>query len=223
MYIKEFSMRRTRRLRKIKGIIGNGDSQGEAFFFVLFFSVVSTVIDILSSSAMNNCGGWWTYQILMTVYVISMPLLAVVWGGYAYILIHHDEPVRASLKKIFLMAIPYIAYVLIAASNPFTGLFFKLSSNMEYEKGVFFMPVGVGSIMFYSGAGLFLVLSGWKKLASRHNEFLLTLFFFVYRRFDLGSACASGLADNKCQLRCHLCMVRYCHRRSEKAAFVSGN
>lgn len=177
MYIKEFSIRRTRRLRKIKGIIGNGDSQGEAFFFVLFFSVVSTVIDILSSSAMNNCGGWWIYQILMTVYVISMPLLAVVWVGYAYILIHHDEPVRASLKKIFLMAIPYIAYMLIAASNPFTGLFFKLSSNMEYERGVFFMPVGVGSIMFYSGAGLFLVLSGWKKLASRHNEFLLTLFF----------------------------------------------
>ncbi len=41
----------------------------------------------------------------------------------------------------------------------------------------FFMPVGVGSIMLYSGVGLFLVLSGWKKLASRHNEFLLTLFF----------------------------------------------
>ena len=100
MYIKEFSMRRTRRQRKIKGIIGNGDRQGEAFFFVLFFSVVSTVIDIVSSSAMNNCGSWWIYQSLMTI--------------------------------------PYIVYVLIAASNPFTGLFFKLSSNMEYERGVFF-------------------------------------------------------------------------------------
>lgn len=103
MYIKEFSMRRTRRQRKIKGIIGNGDRQGEAFFFVLFFSVVSTVIDIVSSSAMNNCGSWWAYQSLMTIYVISMPLLAVVWVGYAYILIHHDEPVMSSLKRIFLI------------------------------------------------------------------------------------------------------------------------
>ena len=54
---------------------------------MLFFSIISTIIDIISSTVMNGCSNWWVYQILMTIYVISMPLLAVVWVGYVYILI----------------------------------------------------------------------------------------------------------------------------------------
>lgn len=177
MYIKEFSMHRLRRQRNIQGIKDAGDTQSEAFYFVLLFSVISTVIDIISSTVMNGCSNWWVYQILMTVYVISMPLLAVVWVGYAYILIHQNDPVRTSLKKIAMISIPYIVYTLAALSNPFTGLFFRLSSDMEYERGILFIPVGVGCIMLYSGIGLLLALFCWKKLASRHNALLLTVFF----------------------------------------------
>ncbi len=177
MYIKEFGIRRIRRQRKIQGIKDAGDIQSEAFYFVVFFSIICTMIDIISSMAMNDCRNWWIYQILMTLYVISMPLLAVVWVGYAYVLIHHDEPIRTSLKKITFITIPYIVYTLIALSNPFTGLFFKLSPDMEYERGIFFMPVGVGFIMLYSGMGLLLVLFYWKKFPLQHNALLLTIFF----------------------------------------------
>lgn len=179
MYIKEFGMRRIRKQRKIQGIKDAGDTQSEAFYVVLFFSIISTIIDIMSSTAMNGCRNWWVYQILMTIYVISMPLLAVVWVGYAYILIHHDDPIRASLRKITLITIPYLAYALIALSNPFTGLFFKLSRNMEYERGSFFMPVGVGFIMLYSGVGFLMVIIFWKKITPRFHALLLTAFFLL--------------------------------------------
>lgn len=177
MYIKEFSMRRVRRQRKIQGISDAGDIQSEAFYFVLFFSIISTIIDIVSSSVMNDCRNWWVYQISMTLYVISMPLLAVVWMGYACVLIHHNDSMKSSLKKITFITIPYIAYVLLAMSNPFTGLFFRLSKNMEYERGILFMSVGVGFIMLYSGIGLLMVLFNRKKLASKHDTALLTTFF----------------------------------------------
>lgn len=177
MYIKEFSMRKVCRQRKIQGIKDSWDIQSDAFYSVLFFSIISTIIDIVSSIVMNGCRNWWIYQISMTLYVMSMPLLAVVWVGYAYILIHHNDSIKNSLKKITLITIPYIAYVLLAVSNPFTGLFFRLSRNMEYERGILFMPVGVGFIMLYSGIGLLMVIFNHKKLASRHNTVLLTTFF----------------------------------------------
>ena len=169
MYIKEFSMRRIRRQRKVQGIKDSWDIQSDAFYSVLFFSIISTIIDIVSSVVMNGCRNWWIYQIAMTLYVMSMPLLAVVWVGYAYILIHHNDSIKNSLKKITLITIPYIAYVLLAVSNSFNALFFRLSGNMEYERGILFMPVGVGFIMLYSGIGLLMVLFNHKKLASKHN------------------------------------------------------
>lgn len=177
MYIKEFGMHRMYKKRKKQGIRDVGDTQSEAFYFVLFFSIISTIVDILSSTVMNGCRNWWLYQILMTIYVVTMPLLAVVWVCYAYILIHQNISIRAFKKKITVITIPYIIYTLVALSNPFTSLFFKLSSNMEYERGILFIPVGVGFIMLYSGVGLLLVLFCWKKITPQFHAFLLTAFF----------------------------------------------
>lgn len=177
MYIKEFGMHRIHKQRKMQGIRDVGDIQSETFYYVLFFSIISTIIDIISSTVMNGCRNWWLYQICMTLYVISMPLLAVVWVCYAYILIRHDGSIRTFQKKITIITIPYVVYILVALSNPFTSLFFKLSSNMEYERGILFMPVGVGFIMLYSGVGLLLVLFYWRRITPQFHAFLLTVFF----------------------------------------------
>ena len=176
MFIKEFGMRKLRRQRRKNGD-ETRDLQSEAFYFVLVFSIISVLIDICSSIAMNDITNWWAYQILMTIYVISMPMLAAVWVGYAYVLIHRDYTLQRLLRGIGFMMIPYAIYALLALSNPFTGLFFKLSPSIEYERGILFMPVGVGSIMLYSGIGLLLVLFYWKKITPRYNALLLTVFF----------------------------------------------
>lgn len=178
MFIKERRLKRVRKQRK-KQWKAKGDIQSDAFYFVLVFSIISVLIDIVSSMAMNDVTNWWIYQIAMTIYVISMPLLPAVWVGYAYILIHRDYSLQRLLKGIAIMMIPYALYALVAISNPFTGLFFHLSKTMEYMRGIFFMPVGVGSIMLYSGIGLLLVLCNFKKITPQFNAVLLIAFFVI--------------------------------------------
>ena len=182
MFIKEFGLRRIRRNRQNEGI-AEGEVQSDAFYLVLVFSIISVLIDIVSSIAMNVATNWWVYQITMTIYVASMPLLAAVWVGYAYVLIHPRYSIKKLLQRISFLMIPYVVYVLLALSNPFTGLFFHLSPNIEYKRGILFMPVGVGSIMLYSGIGLLLVLFYWKKITPRLNAVLLVAFFVITAAF----------------------------------------
>lgn len=166
MLIKEHSLRKE-----------GQDVQGKAFYLVLVFSILNDVIDIASSSAMNWANGWWIYQIMMTVYVASMPLLAAVWVAYAYVLIHREYPLKQLQKDIAFLMIPYALFLVLAFSNPFTGLFFRLSPQIEYTRGPLFMPVGVGFIMLYSVIGLFLVFWNRKRIVPASNGILVMAFF----------------------------------------------
>ena len=155
------------------------DIQSRTFYLVLILSIVNVVIDIVSSVAMNDITNWWAYQILMTVYVASMPLLAAVWVAYAYVIIHKDFTPKRMIRHISIVMIPYIIFFISALTNPFTGLYFRLSENIEYERGILFMPVGVGMIMYYSVFGLIMVLTHWKRIFPRINVFLLSSFFIT--------------------------------------------
>ena len=157
----------------------NSDIQTWAFYFVLVFSTISNIIDIVSSAAMNFATNWWLYQITMTVYVMSMPLVAAIWVCYAYITIHKNDPVKKIKRNLTWIIIPYIIYALVAASNPFTGLFFHLTNNIEYSRGILFMPVGVGSIMVYSAVGLIIVLVHCRQIKPTINALLLMTFFIT--------------------------------------------
>lgn len=168
MLIKEHSQRKT-----------HSDAQDNAFYLVLIVSILNVIVDIVSSLAMNMATHWWLYQLAMTIYTVSMPLLAAIWVCYAYVLIHKDYTVKHLNRDLTFLLAPYGVYIFLALSNPFTGLFFQLSREMEYTRGVLFMPVGVGSIMFYSAFGLILVIANFKKILPRSNAFLLMAFFLV--------------------------------------------
>ena len=174
MLIKERGLRKERKRRNEER-----DIQADAFYMVLIYSIISDGIDIISSVAMNDVTNWWLYQITMTVYVISMPLLAAVWTGYAYVMSHKEYALPQLQRRISWLFIPYVVYALIAVTNPFTELFFHLTPEMEYSRGVLFMPVGVGSIMFYSAMGLLLVICNRKKIEPKINVVLLMSFFIV--------------------------------------------
>ncbi|MDD5998347.1 MAG: ATP-binding protein [Lachnospiraceae bacterium] len=182
MFIKEYGMRRVRKHGQSKGMMER-DIQSDSFYFVLVLSIISVLIDIASSLVMNGGMNWWVYEIFMTIYVASMPLLAVVWVGYAYVLIHKDYSLKRLLKGISFMTVPYALYVVLAFSNPFTGWFFTLSKTMQYERGILFMPVGVGMIMLYSAIGLLLVLFYWRKIMPYYNAVLLIAFFAITAAF----------------------------------------
>ena len=166
MLLKEYSQKREKR-----------DIQGDAFYLVLIFSIINDCIDIISSMAMNYATNWWVYQLAMTLYVISMPLLASVWMCYSYVMIHKEYSLSHIKKNIVYLLIPYAIYIVVAISNPFTELFFHLTKDIGYSRGILFMPVGVGSIMAYSAAGFILALSHRKKIEPRSNATLLMVFF----------------------------------------------
>ena len=168
MLIKEHSLKKEKQ-----------DVQGDAFYLVLIFSIIMDCIDILSSIAQNVFTNWWAYQIFMTIYVASMPLLTAVWCVYACVLIHKDDPLKNLNRYIFYIMIPYLCYLVLAFSNPFTGLFFHLTADMQYSRGILFMPVGVGAIMFYSVVGLLVVLWNRHKIHPHVNAMLLMAFFLV--------------------------------------------
>lgn len=168
MLLKERSQRRKR-----------SDTQSNAFYLVLIVSILNVIIDIVSSLEMNLALHWWPYQIAMTIYTASMPLLAAIWVCYAYVLIHKDYTIKHLNRDMIAILAFYGVYALLALSNPFTELFFHLSKDMKYTRGVLIIPLGVGSIMAYSAFGLILVLVNFKKILPRSNAFLLMIFFLV--------------------------------------------
>ncbi len=153
------------------------DVQTKTFYWVLIVSIVNVLIDIMASIAMNDVQNWWIYEILMTIYVISMPLLAAVWVQYTYVLIHRDEDVKRLRRAVLYLMLPYIVYTLLAVTNCFTGLFFQLTDDIEYTRGMLFLSVGVGSIIFYCLIGLVLVLYHWKIIRMQYTPVLLVTFF----------------------------------------------
>lgn len=155
------------------------DTQSNAFYLVLIVSILNVIIDIVSSLEMNLALHWWPYQITMTIYIASMPLLAAIWVCYAYVLIHKDYTIKHLNRDMIAILAFYGVYALLALSNPFTELFFHLSKDMKYTRGVLIIPLGVGSIMAYSAFGLILVLVNFKKILPRSNAFLLMIFFLV--------------------------------------------
>ncbi len=169
MLIKEYSQRKEYKDKR--------DLQSNAFFLVLVFSIINVIIDIISSVAMNEFTNWWSYEIFMTIYVMSMPLLAAVWVLYSFVLINKGEPLTKIKRSLAFVLAPYAAYILLAATNPFNGLFFHLTRDMVYTRGPLFMPVGVGFIMLYSIMGIVLVMLNRKKIVPRINAALLMAFF----------------------------------------------
>ena len=147
------------------------------FYYVILASVFNVIVDIISSTAMNDATNWWIYQLTMTLYAITMPMLASIWVCYTSALIHDGESQRELQRRFAVILIPFAIYTVLALTNPFTGLFFKLTAAMEYTRGPLFMPLGVGMIMVYSAIGIVMVIKNRSRIYPQSNVMLLSLFF----------------------------------------------
>jgi len=155
-----------------------------AFLKVLLLSLFSVSWDILSTFVMEYAVSWWLYQCVMTVYVMTIPLLGAAWVCYAAVLVADKDGEELADRKalthqISWLVAPYLLFCAVAAANPLTGWFFTLSYTMEYARGPLIIPVGVGLTALYSLSGIFLVLDGAQrqKFYTRLDAILLILFF----------------------------------------------
>lgn len=152
--------------------------QDNVFSMVLILSIISVTVDIIASTAMNDVTNWWIYQLTMTTYVITIPMLAAIWVCYTVALIYHDN-IKKVKYIIAAVMTPFLIYMILALSNPVTGWFFHLTKDIEYSRGPLFISVGVGLIMVYSIVGIVLVLWNRERIEPKSNILLLISFFAV--------------------------------------------
>ncbi len=152
--------------------------QDKMFAAVLWVSILSVVCDLVASEAMNAADNWWFYQISMTVYVMTVPALAVMWMCYELSVIRWEDSRRQPQRMAAVLA-PYGLYLGLAASNPSTSLFFCLTEDMQYSRGPLMIPVGIGSLIGYSLVGILLALIFRRRIFPRSDMFLLMFFFFI--------------------------------------------
>jgi signal transduction histidine kinase/ActR/RegA family two-component response regulator len=163
---------------KNRHLAGDTNHHGRAFFLLLASGVFTTVVDILSSDAMNGLGGWAFYEGTMTLYSAIMPLPTISWIAFLLSLIYVDSWSEVT-RRASLLAAPYLVYLGLALSNPWTGLFFTLSPDMAYARGPLFLSMGVGSYVLYSLLGFVILLANRKRIEPKSNITLMASFFFL--------------------------------------------
>ena len=150
--------------------------QSRAFSVLLVGSIITVTVDFAASAAMNWSQNWWVYELLMVLYCLTMPALAVLWLLYTLILVSNGDR-RWAAKRFIPALLPYAVIVPVAISNPVTGLFFHLDAQLTYTRGPLFMVLGVGSIAFYTVLGLATVIYYRRRITPAYHVTLLALFF----------------------------------------------
>ena len=149
------------------------------FAMVLATSLASTVIDIVASLAMNQCWPWWGYQIAMSLYCMTMPCLAAAWLCYTMAVLFAAQSWAWIWRRLRFLLLPMALNLVLAATNPVTGLYFRLSPELVYSRGPLFLPFGIGLIFCYSLVCLAMVAANAAKMRPRSHAFLLASFFLV--------------------------------------------
>jgi len=149
----------------------------KTFILANVLGIASTAVDIFSSTVMNNLTGWWFYEIGMIFYGLFAPLLTMLWVLYTITLVYRDDE-RKAKRVIYLFLIPYILYCLLVITNPIHELMFSLTKDMVYARGQLFIPLGIGSQMFYAATGTVLIFCNWKRLAPKSTAMIL-LFLYI--------------------------------------------
>lgn len=153
------------------------DKQGRMFKTIAGVSVSSIAIDILASVAMDYATNWWVYQLLNMLYFITVPLLILLWYYYVRISIFPVPSEKQSLVTR-ICSIPYVLYVLICLSNPFTGWIFSLSKDMVYARGPLF-AASIILLLFYTVVCIITIIINRKRIVPRSRIGLFLLFFIV--------------------------------------------
>ena len=152
------------------------DRQRQDLFAILTVCLASCIVDMAASYAMNYPYSWIFFEVSLTIYYALMPIVTAAWVAYMMSLVSTDDPGKRR-KRILLAILPSAAYSVIGLSNPVTGCFFTLSSDMVYARGPLFYPVAVGFYMGYSLLALVLLFINRKKITPFSNMFFLAAFF----------------------------------------------
>jgi len=156
----------------------NKSDQDRMILTMLWVSEAVTLIDLVSSYVMNGHGGRTVYILILTLYYATATVMPCLWMLYAYILIDGGH-FKMTPYRFIIIVLPQLIMTLLALTNPWTDLFFSLSEAGEYARGPMFTPFSYFYLIYYPVIGLFTVFRYRKKIGSRANLVVLTLFFLI--------------------------------------------
>ncbi|MCH3943320.1 MAG: ATP-binding protein [Atopobiaceae bacterium] len=157
---------------------GDDVKRNYAFLVVIIVGAAATLIDIISSYAMEFATTWLSYEGPMLLYLLSIPLPTIAWVGYLLCVIYSETWERTRVR-VAVLFVPYAIYFGLVLGNPVTSLFFGLTPGLEYSRGPLFVPFVVGSYVFYAFAGAVVILCNMHRLKHRSDVALMGFFVLV--------------------------------------------
>ena len=134
---------------------------------------VVTLIDILASVVMDVPRNRFLYHFLMTLYFVCIVQVILSWFYFSISILYADNR-RAGHRAGVIAGVPYLVYVALSVSNPWTGWIYSLDANMTYARGpLFFLMVAVFGA--YTIALFILTLIRRSHIEKRYSDTVLLL------------------------------------------------
>lgn len=132
--------------------------RNRSFVWCLRCGILMMTVDIAASIVMEVPTTRFLYQLLMTLYFLTLELAIVSWFLYSISILYHDEPSRGKRAALWVVA-PYSLYAAVVVANPWTGWIYTLGPNFEYARTPLFVPLVVGVYGVYAVALILLILA----------------------------------------------------------------
>lgn len=154
----------------------NKDLQYRVFFIVLIMSIISAAVDSASALALNMRESWICCDITLTLFMMTIPMLPLAWYCYSIVLMD-DRDDRTKIRIMKIAAIPFICYMVIAATNPINHWFYNLTDTMIYSRGTLYYSLGISMMLIYSVLAILVLIRGRNKFDSKADGILLIVLF----------------------------------------------
>lgn len=149
-------------------------NRNKCFVRCLRAGIAMTLIDIAASLVMDFPFSRSAYYILMTSYLLMLELMSLLWLMYELSILYEDGAETVRFIKIGAYVL-YAVYVLLVLSNPWSELLFSLGENMQYTRGVLFIPVLACLKCIFSAALLILIVARRKSIPPSYPIAVLIL------------------------------------------------
>jgi len=152
--------------------------QHKLFYLVLILSIVSAAIDSASALALNLHSSLICCDIALNLFMMTIPMLSLVWYCYSLALMGKQDDSR-KIRLMKTASVPFLIYMIIAASNPFNRWFFSLSENLIYTRGPLYYYLGISMMLVYSVMTIVILIRGRHEFSSPSDGILLAVIFVL--------------------------------------------
>ncbi len=166
-----FSFRRDYEVRNLRYKFLRG------MYYSAYLCVVLTILSTLATTTLISYSNYYLSYSLMLLYFVFLPCLPVIAILYSITLTEFNSNKKDHYKKLFPYCLPYIIYLVVIISNPFTDKIFTIDENLHYLRGDWYQAPFVVNALYI----LMILYLAIKNLRTVYKEVMQVLSFtFVF-------------------------------------------